>query len=231
MCYESSKYHNNEDTMKSLMAVVALSLLSVSCVNLEGNLNVEQMLTAKKRGGFLNLKMKSVDIQPGIYHASLKVNNAKSFTLKLKADKEGEADILIPIKSEKDFAVPANGNVIIRGSEINQPFDISGNIKTTVTNSNTVRSTEDCSAQRTERYCDRVCTAPTQPSGTVYCNVVCHDVVVTYQGTRFVEYHNKFTERNLTAELLDAQNKAVRARFTGTDYDTDKVYDYYGECR
>jgi len=217
--------------MKSLIALTALSLLSVSCVNLEGNLNVEQVLTAKKRGGFLNLKMKTIEIQPGNYHASLKVNNAKSFTLKLKADKEGETDILIPIKSETDFSIPSNGNVIIRGAQISQPFDISGNIRTTVTNSNIERSTESCTFQRTERYCDRICTPPVTPYGPVHCTVQCQDVITSYPGTRFVEYHNKYTERNLTAELLDAQNKAVRATFSGTDYETNRIYDYYGECR
>lgn len=216
--------------MKSFIALIALSLLSASCVNLEGTLNVEQMLSAKKRGGFLNLKMKTVQIQPGAYHASLKVNSAKSFTLKLKADKEGEADILIPLKSEKDFAIPTNGNVIIRGSDISQPFDVSGKIATTVTNSDTVRSTEVCTNQRTENHCEKIC-APAAPNGTVHCNIACHDVVVTWEGSRFVEYHNKYTERNLSAELLDAENKSLRATFSGTDYDTDKIYDYYGECR
>lgn len=217
--------------MKNLIAVLALALVSASCVKLEGTLNVEQVFTAKKRGGFLNLQRKSVEIQPGSYHASLKVNNSKSFTLKLKADNEGEEDILIPIKSTNDFSIPTNGNVVIRGNEINQPFDVSGRIKTDVTYSDSVRSTEDCTAQRTERYCDRVCTTPSQPSGTVYCNVVCRDVVVTYPGTRYVEYHNKHTQRTLSAELLDAENKDIKARFSGVDYDTDRVYDYYGECR
>jgi hypothetical protein len=217
--------------MKSFIALIALSLVSVSCVNLEGTLNVEQMLSAKKRGGFLNLQMKSVQIQPGAYHASLKVNNAKSFTLKLKADKEGEADILIPLKSEKDFVVPTNGNVIIRGSEISQPFDVSGKIATNVTFSDTVRSTEVCTMQRTENRCEKICSAPVQPYGTVTCNIVCHDEVVTWEGSRFVEYHNKYTERNLSAELLDSESKAVRATFSGTDYDSSRVYDYYGECR
>lgn len=217
--------------MKGLIALSALSLLSVSCVNLEGNLNVEQVLKAKKRGGFLNLKMKSIEIQPGRYHASLKVNNTKSFTLKLKADKDGEADILIPIKSDKEFSIPTNGTIAIAGNEINQPFDISGNIKTNVTYSDMVRSTEDCSVQRTERVCDKICTPPATPYGSVRCNIVCHDEIITYPGTRFVEYHNKYTERNLSAELLDSQNKSMRATFTGTDYDSDRVYDYYGECR
>lgn len=217
--------------MKHFIALAALSLLTASCVNLEGNLNVEQVLTAKKRGGFLNLKMKTVEIQPGSYHASLKVNNTRSFTLKLKADKEGEADILIPIKSQNDFAIPTNGNVMIRGSEISQPFDISGKIETKINTSDVTRAVEDCTAQRTERYCERVCTAPATPNGPVYCNVACHDVIVTYPGSRFVEYHYKYTERNLSAELLDAANKAVRATFSGTDHDSEKVYNYYGECR
>lgn len=217
--------------MKTLIALAALSFLSVSCVKLEGNLNVEQTLTAKKRGGFLNLKLKTFEIQPGNYHAQLKVNNSKSFTLKLKSDKEGEADILIPIKSEKDFALPSNGNVVIRGNEISQPFDVSGTINTKITNSSIERSTEECSLERRERVCDRVCTPSSIPNGPYYCTVSCRDVIWTIPGTRFVEYHNKYTERDLWAELLDSESKAVKATFRGTDFDSQKVYDYYGECR
>ncbi len=225
-----------ESQMKNVIALLALSLMTVSCVNLEGRLNVSQVLNAKKRGGFLNLQMKSVAIQPGNYQANIKVNNAQSFTLKLKSDKEGSADILIPIKKETDFSIPTNGNIIIRGSEISQPFDLSGRIETNVTLSAQVRTIEECSIQRTENHCDKICSggtapAPGRPGIPPYCDIVCRDVLVTFPGTRFVEYHNRYIERNLSADLLDVENKSVLASFTGTDTDSNRITDYYGECR
>lgn len=216
--------------MKNVMALIALSVMSVSCINLNGRLDVNQVLTAKKKGGFLNLQTKTVQIQPGSYQADLKVNSARSFTLKLKADKEGNNDILIPIKSQKDFSLPTNGNVIIRGSEIAQPFDLSGVIETNVSESSQVRTTESCTIQRTENHCDKICTGGT-PSNPPHCDIVCRDVLVTFEGSRFVEYHTRYTQRNLKADLVDTENKSVLASFSGAGTDADRITDYYGECR
>lgn len=209
--------------MRNAIALLTLSLMSASCINLEGRLNVKEPMTVKKRGGFLNLQIKSTQIQPGNYQASLKVNSAKSFTLKL-------GDILIPLKSQNDFSIPANGNVIIRGRDIAQPFDVSGKIETTVTESDLTRTYEDCTIQRTENQCERVCTGGT-PTMPYHCDVVCRDVFVSYEGSRYVEYHYKYTSRELTADLLDSSSKAVKASFSGYDNEADRINDYYGVCR
>lgn len=223
--------------------------MTVSCVNLEGRLNVNQVMPAEKKGGFLNLQRKTIQIQPGNYQANLKVNNSKSFTLKLKTDKEGEADILIPIKSDKDFSIPRNGNVIIRGSEIAQPFDLSGVIETNITESEQTKTTESCTFQRSENHCDKICSPgevlnPRNPNNnrdsheprdvrppTIHCDIVCRDVLVTFNGSRYIEYHNRYTHRDLKADLLDLKNKNVLASFSGTDTDADRINDYLGECR
>jgi hypothetical protein len=226
--------------MKNVMSLLILSLMTVSCVNLEGRLNVNQLMSAEKKGGFLNLQRKTVQIQPGNYQANLKVNNTKSFTLKLKAEKESETDILIPIKSEKDFSIPTNGNVIIRGSEISQPFDLSGVIETNITDSEQTKTTEACTLQRTERHCDKICSPgeifnPHSPRDTrppvVHCDIVCRDVLVAFDGSRYVEYHNRYTHRELKVDLLDLKNKNILASFSGTDTDADRINDYLGECR
>jgi hypothetical protein len=216
--------------MKNALALLALSLMSVSCINLTGNLNINEVMTVKKRGGFLNLQMKTVELQPGHYEASLKVNNAQNFTLKLKAVKEGDNDILIPIKSDKAFNIPTNGNVAIRGAEIAQPFDISGEMKTDVTESEKMNTTESCTVQRTENHCDKVCHDATATTA-LHCDIVCRDVVISIDGSRYVEYHNVYTHRALQAELLDSENKSVKASFEGTDNDSDRVSDCIGECR
>jgi hypothetical protein len=233
--------------MKNAIALIALSLMTASCVNLQGNLSVHDTMSVKKRGGFLNLQMKTVEIQPGDYAANLKVNNAKSFTLVLKSKKENENDILIPIKKETDFSIPSTGNVIIRGSDISQPFDISGKIETDYNSSDETRTYEACTISRTENHCEKICTAgevvnapreerggrptPPMPPRQPVCQIACHDVVVSYPGQQYVEYHYLTTTRNLSADLLASDSKAPKASFSGTDTDTTRITDVTGPCR
>lgn len=224
--------------MKIPMALLVLSLMSASCIKFEGQLNVKQVLTAKKKG-FLHLRKKTVQIEPGSYQASLKVNDKKSFTLKL--NKDGECDTLIPIKTKKELLIPTNGNIIIKGSDIGQPFDLSADIETKVTETDKIKTYETCFVQRTERFCDRVYDGrfptpighydPTPIGGYGGYDGHCRERTVTFEGTRFVEYHNRFTQRNLKADLLSTENKDVLATFTGYDSDTDQIVDFMGECR
>ncbi len=230
--------------MKNVMGLLLLSVLSASCVNLSGNLNVSETLTAKKRGGFLNLQLKTVKIEPGNYSSNLKINSDKSFTLKLRAEKEGDADILIPIKSEKSFNLPTTGAVEIKGSEVAQPFDIKGSIVTNVTSSEQVRTTESCTYTLPEQRCEKVCVETPNPAPrvpregerrpvdkAVDCRVVCQMVQVSYNGNRFVEYHTLYTSRSLTANIHEVDSAKVLATFSGNGNESDRINDYVGECR
>jgi len=229
--------------MKNVMSLLALSFLTASCVNLSGNLNVSETLTAKKRGGFLNLQLKTVKIQPGNYSSNLKVNSERSFTLKLRAEKEGDADILIPIKSETSFNLPTTGLVEIKGADVSQPFDIKGSIETVVTSSDQIRTTESCTYTLPEQRCEKVCTEiPTTPpvpregerkpvNKALDCRIVCQTVQVSYNGNRFVEYHNLYTARSLKANILELNSDKVLATFSGNGNEADRINDYVGECR
>ncbi len=243
--------------MKNVAGLLVLSLMAVSCIDLKGSLNVNQVMSAEKKGGFLNLQTKTIQIQPGSYDASLKVNNAKSFTLKFKSTKEDESDILIPIKSKKEFSLPSNGPVVILGSDIAQPFDIGGNIQTNVTESNIVKTMESCTFNVKTRRCEQVCTEerlsseeqrkieiaqrdeaaangsrPVRVLPTrIRCDVVCNDVLVPVNGSRYVEYHKRYTQRNLTANLVQQDSKTILATFSGEDTDSYRINDYFGECR
>lgn len=219
--------------MKNLLNLLLVSAFAASCINLNGQLNISQTMTMKKKGGFLNLQTKTINLEPGSYRADLKINNANSFTLKLKSDKADEKDILIPIRSEKAFDLPQNGTVKIAGSEIAQPFDLNGTIKTEYTYSDTTRTYEDCTISRTENHCEKICTTvggdPRRP--VVRCDVVCHDVVVTFAGRRNVEYHYRYTHRNLEVAFSDLNSKAELATFSANGTESDRINDYYGECR
>lgn len=207
--------------LKNVMSLMLLSLMATSCMNLDGQLDVKQVMTAKVKSGFLNRKTKDVRIQPDLYRAELKINGDKNFTLKL----EGRNKLLIPIKSQKDFNVPANGRVAISHNDINQPFDIGGAIATDVSNSNPINQIEDCSWTVTENHCKKICDSATS------CHTECADVQVTVHGRREVEFHYRTIHRALNMDLLRVGTGEVLASFHGSNTDVDRINDFIGACR
>ena len=241
--------------MKNLAGLLALSLMAVSCVNLEGNLTVNQQMSVRTKGGFLNLKNKTIQIAAGNYRADLKVKGEKNFMLKVSSDKKDE--INIPIKSKSDFSIPDNGPIAISGNDINQPFDLAGNVTTNISNSDIVKTNEGCTYERTERRCEKVCEPQREDAPRGHddkkdgdrsdngrkdgdkggddrkekCEIVCRDVQVTLNGNRYAEYHIRRTDRSLIAKLLQANSKNELATFSGSDSSSERVNDYLGECR
>jgi hypothetical protein len=206
--------------LKSVIGLLAVTVLSASCVSLDGQLDVKQMMSAKKKSGFLNLKTKEIQIQPDLYQAELKINSDKSFTLKL----EGHDKILIPLKSEKDLNVPSNGRVFISHADINQPFDVSGLIQTDISSTEQQNAIEDCSFTVTENHCKKICESEKS------CKIECKDEQVTIQGRHEVVYHYQTIHRDLAMDLLKQDKGEVLASFHGTDSETSRIEDYSGRC-
>lgn len=224
--------------MKNVISLLAITIMTTSCVNLSGSLDVTKTLTAKKRGGFLNLQMKTVKIEPGIYSSNLKVNSKSSFTLKLNSKNEEENDILIPIKSvEENFNIPSNGPISIKGETISQPFDLKGDIATSYSESDKTSAEEACTFTVQERRCEKVTynvPAPTKenPKATVERHeIVCGMKPISYNGHRFVEYHQLYTTRVLKAEILAEKSDEVLATLNASGTESDRINDFVGECR
>jgi hypothetical protein len=203
------------------MGLIVVSLISTSCLTLDGQLDVKQMMSAKKKSGFLNLKTKEIQIQPDLYQAELKVNSDRSYTLKLT----GHEQILIPLKSDKSLSIPSNGRVSISHNDINQPFDIDGNIATDVSNTDRIDAVEDCSWTVTENHCKKICDKPDA------CKIECADVQVTLHGRHEVSYHYRTINRDLAINFLKQDKPEVLDSFHGTDSQTDRISDYDGVCR
>ena len=235
--------------MKSVASLIVLSMMAVSCINLEGNLSVNQSMSVRTKGGFLNLKNKTIKLEAGNYRADLKVKSEKNFMLKVSSDRYDELNI--PIKAKKDFSIPDNGPITISGSDINQPFDLAGNVATNVSNSDIIKANESCTYERTERRCEKICT-PIRNEGPVRgqepgrngerhdrdgdgrnenCRIECRDVIITLNGNRYVEYHTRTVEKSLAAKLLSTNSKSELATFSGKDFSSERINDYIGECR
>jgi hypothetical protein len=239
--------------MKNVIGLLVLAVMTTSCVNISGVLNVSQPLVAKKRGGFLNLQKKTTTIAPGSYSAELKVNTQSSFTLKLQPKKEGDSSVLIPLtkKDNTAFDLPSTGEVSIKGADVSQPFDLKGTIETNITYSDRTGEYQSCTFTRVENHCDKVCTqvvgdlqhpqGPGQqgpgskpgpvPAPRVECHVICANVPVTYNGQQYVESHYRYTTRNLIANIVKENSVDVLATFSGSGSESDKIIDSTSQCR
>ncbi|QDK42908.1 hypothetical protein DOM21_15905 [Bacteriovorax stolpii] len=210
--------------MKKAMLLLGVLLLSVSCVELNGSLQVREAMSVKKKSGFLNLKTKTIKIEPGSYSAELKVKSQKNINLELKGGSLGEVDI--PIKSEDSLNLPLNGQFYIEGRKIEQPFNVSGTITTNVDHWGYTDTTEKCERQITERRCEKVCVKETGK-----CDVVCKDVVITLYGLKDVSYHYKRTDREVRLEFMPENSTAVIASLPARGTESEKIIDRETICR
>lgn len=206
------------------MLLLGVLLLSVSCVELGGSLQVRESMSMKKKSGFLNLKTKTIKVEPGSYRADLKIKSSKNINLKLSGGSLGEVDI--PIKSDSSLDIPYNGQFYIEGKKIEQPFNVSGTIETRVDNWGYTDAVERCERQFTERRCEKVCERDTGK-----CDVVCKDVTVTIQGLKDVSYHYRRTDRDVRIELMAENSTAVAASLSASGTESEKIIDRETICR
>lgn len=210
--------------MKNLMSLAAVLLLTTSCLSLEGTLDVHEAFTVKRKSGFLHLKTKAVEVKPASYRASLKVKSDKNFTLELEG--AGLEKILVPIKAEKDLDLPVDGKFAISHEKINQPFDIVGVINTDVSYSQIHNTVEACSWTTKENHCEKVCIGEPRK-----CDIVCKEITITHEGRKEVDYHYRWTKRDISLEFMKATSTALVASMHATDLESDRIIDHESLCR
>lgn len=210
--------------MKKAMLLLGVLLLSVSCVELNGTLQVTEAFKVKKKSGFLNLKTKIVTVNPGQYRAELTAKSSKNLRLELKGGSLGE--INIPIKSDDSLKIPSDGQFYIEGRKIEQPFNVAGTIHTDVDHYGYTDTIEKCEREVRERRCEKVCNRETGK-----CEVICREEVITIEGRKEVAFHFKRTERQAQLEFMPENSTAVVASLPVRGVETEKVIDRESVCR
>ena len=210
--------------MKKMVMLLSVLLLSTSCVDLNGSLQVNEALKVKIKTGFLNLKTKIITVAPGAHQARLIIKSSKNITLELKGGSLGE--IKIPIKSDESLRIPSNGAFTIEGTKIGQPFNASGVINTQVDHWGYNEVVESCERSVVEHRCEKVCVKETGR-----CDSVCKDVTVTFRGLKEIAYHYMKTERQVTLELSPDNSSAVVAKLAASGTENDKIIDRESICR
>jgi|GEM_PF-435767 len=220
--------------MKKLLFVAMLSLLSVSCLKLDGNLQVHEKITLKKKGGFLNLKRINVDIEANSYQAGLKVISKDNFTLSLH---RGDDKILIPLKAKEEIKIPTfDGEFRVSGSKVEQPYDLVGRIQTDISHGPTQEAIEACTWETRETRCRVECRdVVTKDERGVErrenkCDKICEDVLITHHGRKEVIFHYKTTYRELDLSFVKENTNHEVAKFDGSDTQVEKVVTRSGIC-
>jgi len=210
--------------VKKMMMLLALLLLSVSCVDLNGTLQVNEAFNVKKKSGFLNLQRKVVTVLPGQYTAKLVSKSSKKLNLVLKGGALGE--INIPIKSHDNLNIPRNGQLYIEGKNVGQPFNVSGTINTTFNHYGYTNEIVKCQIDLKEKRCEKVCNKMADT-----CEIVCNDVTITIEGLQEVSYHFLSTERHADLEFSPENSTAIAAILPVSGIETNRIIDSESACR
>ncbi len=206
--------------MKNLVMVSALFLFLVSCKEISGTLTVHENFAAmvnKKCGWFESCDPnRKLEIPSGNYLSTIDFGSKTEIKIEMKANAYKETIIL---KRPKNFEFPENGSFQLTKAQSNQLFDVSGEVKTRVQDSESKKANESCSYM----VDDYICYPDT--SGQVQCGYQSR----TVWGYRFVEYFDRTTTKDLFANLLEGQR--TLAQFNGTRVETEKVYTFTSICR
>lgn len=110
----------------------------------------------------------------------------------------------------------SNGEFYVKGTEMNQVFDLQGNLSTHQQQGELIKRQETCTYTVTEQSCD---------------SRGCSSHQVTRYGYQRVEYYPVTIQQNLNVSFLNSQSLAPLGQFTGEKTTLRKDYVYKSICR
>jgi len=200
------------ESMKALIALFLSTIVFTGCVKIEGQLNISKALNLRNTKG----DVKTVAV--GTYTADIKANTKKKITLRLNDNADEKFEFNVP-----DGSIPANGNFKVLSNVVGQAVDLSGTVKTVVTNSEKRQTTESCQYQEAVQ----VCVPNGGPAGGVTCSI-------RYQtrfGTRWVTYYDRRTDKDLTLSIAAAGANEESGQFQGDVAWIDRIELNSTQCR
>lgn len=206
--------------MKPLKLILTSSLVLLgvlACDPIKGTLQVVKPFTALAGDSNDEEGLKNVTVDAGSYSMKLEMSGKHSAEMKLKS---GRQEFVLSLQIPKGKEIPQNGAFALSAKESGQPFDLSGENKTTVTESDQERGQESCQEQVRERVCGYRGNPP---------QYVCWDEIRYRQGWMDVEYYFRTTRQEMTAQIQ--QNAELTASFAGARSSDEKIYTYRGFCR
>lgn len=197
--------------MKSLLPILAVAFLFVSCEKIEGQLNVTRDVKLETSRGVKRT------LRVGTYSADIKANTKKKITLRLNNDSDEKYVFNLPDGSR----IPANGAFAFRASEVGQPVDISGTVATTVTDGPVRDATEQCQYYEPVQVC-----YPTG-NGGMACTIQNRTVF----GQKWIRYYDRRIEKDLVLSIAEMNVAGEAAQFSGDVAWLERVVLRETQCR
>ncbi len=191
------------------MPTLLAALFLVSCEKIEGQLNITKDLKLVNSKGVTHL------LKVGTYSADIQANTSKKITLRLNNDSDEKFNF------SHDGNIPSNGPFTISSKMSGQPVDLSGDVKTTTTNSEVRESNQSCTYQRPVQVCFPI------PQGGVSCTVQ-YQTGFGYQWTR---YYDRETNKTVNLSVKAMSSVDESADFHGDITFVDRVVLNQSECR
>lgn len=190
--------------MKKLIIATTLLVLS-SCVDLTGQLKVF-------KGFKVNSDNKLVTVNEGQYKTKLDIKkNRTKVTLENSDNK-----IKFEIKTSTSNSIPQNGMFELKSTEINQPFNIKGQVETKITKSGTKSTYESCRYQDTQTVCT--------PQGCVV-------QTIDRFGQKSIEYYDEYKDQKVDFNLTNEMSvDDVYAEFNSSTQSARRIIIREGRC-
>lgn len=196
--------------MKTLLSLIVAAALFTGCERIEGQIYVMKELVLK------NSKGNSRTIRPGTYTADIKANTKKKITLRLNNESDEKFEFNIP-----DGSIPTNGGFSYKSATVGQPVDLNGAVATNVTESGIGQTTESCQYQIPVQSCWPL------PNGGMSCST--H--METRFGTRWIQYFDRTTTKDITLAISVANTNEEAAQFSGSATNVERVVMNASQCR
>jgi|GEM_PF-4600296 len=198
--------------MKSL-ALIGAILLSTSCIKLTGKMDVVDHVVFKKNG-------KTDVLLAGNYEATVTLKRDNKIVLRAQNQFEKKK---MSLTLPKGSTLPTTeGEFTYTSTQLGQPFDLVGAVKTEVKKSDLVETTESCRVYVGYDYCGPIGNGGFG-NGRAYCGPD------SLPGTRNVKFQLITTTKRFVAKI--AQKQVEKAQFTGENVDVKKDYLHVGVCR
>lgn len=196
--------------MKIFMSLTLAAILLVGCEKIEGQLNITKDLKLVNSKGITHL------LKVGTYTADISANTSKKITLRLNND-SNEKFIFV-----HNGNIPDNGTFSIGSKVSGQPVDLTGDVKTAVTNSETRQGTESCMYQVPEQVC-----YPSGPNGAMTCTIQYR----TVSGMQWITFYDRQTTKNVNLSVKPAAATEESADFHGDIAYAERIITSSSGCR
>lgn len=209
------------------ISLLTFCLFFTACKDLTGALSVAPGgLTLKHKTIFNNLKKKH--IPAGEHHGKLTFESKTKAKLSLKiAGKSKNFKIQLP----KGAEFPKHtGDFHFTAEELEQNFDLVGDITTTTEYGQSYVSTKSCSISTRERVCRRVCKENPRPNERK-CRRVCNYETVYHTGIKDIEVHPSTTTQILNVNFQNPDAGNSLAAFGGRHVEFDSYSTDLSSCR